>query len=126
VCFAAGAVCGGSADCTFEGCVDLVNDAAHCGVAGRLCTDEATGTVDGACLAGGCSCDAASDCTGDSLNVDTCVFVGATSRCVCGGYRHDDAPAACPMGLACAADGCVVDGVVYGSHAALVAALAAR
>jgi hypothetical protein len=60
VCFASTTVCEGSADCTGAGCVDLVNDATTCGVAGRICADDATGiAADARCLSGGCACNAA-------------------------------------------------------------------
>jgi hypothetical protein len=126
VCFAAQAVCTGSADCTAAGCVDLVHDDVNCGVAGRICTDENTGTAEGRCVAGGCTCDAATDCIGTGLNVDTCVFVDASSQCVCGGYRSGDQPSACPMGLACVDDGCVFEGAAYATREALVEVLLAR
>ncbi len=126
VCFAAGTVCSGSADCTWEGCVDLVHDATNCGVAGRSCSDDATGTDGGTCNDGGCSCNAASDCEGDGLNVDTCIFVGARSQCVCNGYRAGDVAAACPMGLACVADGCQLGADAFATQAELILALHAR
>lgn len=127
-CFATTTVCTGSADCTGAGCVDLVNDAASCGVAGRACTDDATGiAADARCLSGGCACNAASDCTGAGLNVDSCAFVNdEASQCVCDNYTSAGAPAACPMGLACEVGGCVFEGQAYADRDALVAAVAAR
>jgi hypothetical protein len=127
VCFAAGDVCEGSADCTSAGCVDVVNDATNCGVAGRTCSDDATGVAaDGRCLGGGCVCNAASDCQGAGLNVDSCAFIGDVSQCVCDDYTSNGEKAACPMGLACVDGGCSFEGTAHGDRDALVAAIAAR
>lgn len=127
VCFAAGGVCEGSADCTSNGCIDVVNSATDCGIANRTCADDAQGSsADPRCLGGGCVCNAASDCRGAGLNVDACVFVDDdASQCVCDDYTSDGRPAACPMGLVCQTGGCLFEGTVYGDRDALVAAVAA-
>lgn len=125
VCFASGAPCL-DGDCTAGGCVDLLRDAASCGVAGRSCTDEATGIPDtGACLVGGCTCNAASDCQGAGLNVDSCQFVGdgQVTQCVCGAYRAGGLPAACPMGFECQQGGCAAGGTAHATEEALLEAL---
>jgi len=127
VCFAEGAVCGGSSDCTSAGCTDLVNDVANCGAAGLSCDDDATGVAGSPlCLGGGCVCNAASDCTGAGRNVDTCAFVGEVSQCVCADYDGGaGGPAPCPMGLACADGGCTFEGAVFSTRDALVTAVSA-
>ncbi len=126
VCFADGDVCAGSADCTSAGCVDLVADGDNCGVAGRVCDNEDTGAVGGSCQGGGCTCNAASDCQGAGLNVDTCAFIGAVSQCVCDAYDSAGSAAACPMGFECRADGCVFEGTAFTTRDALVEALRNR
>jgi hypothetical protein len=127
VCFAASAVCSGSADCTSAGCVDLVGDATNCGVAARSCADDATGVAaDARCVGGGCVCNAASDCQGAGLNVDTCAFIGDVSQCVCDDYTSGDVKAACPMGLVCGDGGCLFEGTAYATRDALVEAAGGR
>jgi hypothetical protein len=132
VCFSLGAseVCdpdGATPDCAASGgCRSFVDDPTSCGVSGRTCTDESTGIADvGACVAGGCTCNDAADCAGAGLNVDTCAFVaaGEPSRCVCDAYSANGAAAACPMELACSAEGCVLDGVALPTQEALLGAL---
>lgn len=113
-------------DCSANsGCVNLLTNASGCGVAGRSCLDPATGLDSGgACVDGGCACDAATDCQGTGLNVDSCVFVGASARCACSGYTRGGVQAACPMELGCAgAAGCALDGVNYTTEEAMRSAL---
>lgn len=113
-------------DCTAAGCVNALGDVDNCGVAGRVCTDPATGVADtGACLAGGCTCDEPSDCQGQGLNVNQCVLVGAgAAQCVCDDYEvEDNVKAACPLGLECVEGGCSYGGVAYGTRAGLLQAL---
>jgi dienelactone hydrolase len=114
----------GTDDCTTASCLDLVGDATNCGVAGRICTDAATGIVDGRCENGGCACDAPSDCQGEGLNVDSCALGdGDALRCLCAGYTVNGVEAPCPLGLACVEGGCLFDGDIYATSDALNAAL---
>lgn len=127
VCFAAAAVCSGSSDCTSGGCLDLVTDAANCGVAARSCSDDATGVAgDARCVGGGCVCNDARDCQATGLNVDACAFIGDVSLCVCDAYTSGDVKAACPMGLACGDGGCLFEGTAYATRDALVEAVSGR
>ncbi|MCC7073036.1 MAG: hypothetical protein IT383_17065 [Deltaproteobacteria bacterium] len=115
---------GPAPDCSDTGCVNLLESATDCGVAGRNCLEAAT-SVDGggSCVEGGCTCDHEDDCAGANLNVDTCVFIGGSARCVCSGYTRAGTQAPCPMAIACAgAAGCSLDGASYTSEEALRAA----
>jgi hypothetical protein len=133
VCFSLGTATacdpdGETPDCTSTGgCASLVADAQACGVPGRSCTAPESGRNDGAgtCVDGGCECDAADDCRGARLNVDSCQFIGDRARCVCAGYTRDNDPAPCPMELECSG-GCVLDGVAYRTETALKGALGLR
>ena len=121
------AICGaGTPDCTPEGCANLTNAVDNCGSAGRFCADEDNGIgVDGTCIAGGCECNAPSDCQAEGLNVDSCAFLPDNRQaCVCDGYEIDGNEAACPMGLPCVEGGCELDGVVYGTDVDLLNAIA--
>lgn len=109
-------------DCSATGgCLNLLTTATSCGIAGRSCVDPATGSgTGGECVNGGCTCDAAPDCQGAGLNVDSCVFIDASSSCVCGGYTRGGVQAACPMELTCqGAAGCNLDGVNFTTEEAL-------
>jgi hypothetical protein len=131
VCFSLGTanVCGGATpDCASAGgCASFGDDVDNCGVAARVCTDEATGIAGtGACVTGGCTCNDAGDCQGAGLNVNSCAFVeaGEPSRCVCSGYQlQAGGPSACPLELECVAGGCELDGVAHATEAALRQAL---
>jgi hypothetical protein len=129
VCFAAGTVCGGidGYDCTSAGCIDLLRDVDGCGLAGLACTDPLRSLDDGTgtCVQGGCTCDSATDCAGPGLPVDSCAFVtgGATTQCVCSGYRANGVAAACPFELACVTGGCQLNGTAYAEEDDLVAEL---
>lgn len=117
---------GSAPDCSAtSGCVNLLSTATSCGVANRSCEDPAFGTGVGAqCVDGGCTCDAATDCQGTGLNVDSCVFIGDQSSCVCSGYTRGGVQAACPMELVCGgATGCALDGVSYTTEEAMRTAL---
>jgi hypothetical protein len=118
---------GGAPDCSTGGCASLADDVQNCGVPGRSCLDPATGVADsGACVAGGCLCDDASDCAGG--NVNTCAFVvgGEPARCVCAGYTAGGLQAACPMELSCSPNGCILDGIAFSSEESLRSALGLR
>lgn len=126
VCFADGQTCapdGATPDCTLDGCANLFGDDTNCGVAGRDCTDPGSGDADGRCVAGGCSCDALADCRGTDLNVDSCVIFEGGGQCVCSGYMVNEQLAACPLGLPCTADGCLLDNAGYANAADLYEAL---
>lgn len=113
-------------DCTANGCVNALGDVENCGVAGRVCNVAATGVADtGACLQGGCACDAPTDCQGAGLNVDQCAFVGeGVSQCVCDDYEVEDGvKGACPLGLECGDGGCLSGGSAYSTRAELLQAL---
>lgn len=113
-------------DCTSVGCVNALNDVENCGVGGRVCTDPDMGIEDtGVCVNGGCTCDAQSDCRGPGLNVDECVLVGTGApQCVCDDYEVEEGvKGACPLGLVCVDGGCSLEGVAYGTRAALLQAL---
>lgn len=123
VCFAAGGTCGAGENCTADGCINLDSDD-NCGVANRVCSNAATGVVDGVCNDGGCTCDAPSDCRGEGLNVDDCAFGrGDVLQCLCNGYVADGDQAPCPLGLPCVEGGCRFDGSVYATKEALLDAL---
>jgi hypothetical protein len=110
-------------DCTSDGCQSLDDDVNNCGVAGRICSDPATGLEDGTgtCVDGGCQCDAQSDCVGG--NTDTCFLFDDGLRCVCDGYEANGQRAACPIEATCGDGGCTIDGTPYATQDALNAAL---
>lgn len=109
------------------GCIDLNDDEAHCGRASHSCTDAANGPDDGsgACINGGCTCDQASDCSGDGANTDSCQFVGegTITQCVCDDFEANGEKAACPLQLACVDGGCELDGEVHATLGDLLDAL---
>lgn len=134
VCFSLGTATacdpdGNTPDCTLSGgCASLFDDPANCGVPARNCLDPSTGIADtGACVAGGCLCDDAADCSG-AVNVNTCAFVspGEPSRCVCAGYTAGGLQSACPMELECSPNGCVLDGTEHATEESLRSALGVR
>lgn len=112
------------ADCSSAGCVTLRGDSGNCGVGANDCKDATRGLDDGlgVCLDSGCQCDAASDCTGAGLNVDSCALVGdsAISQCVCTDYDNGAGEkAACPLSMECVDGGCDYYGEVVATEAEL-------
>jgi hypothetical protein len=115
-----GPVCRINEQCTSAGCLALDDDPENCGVVGNVCPSG------DACVLGGCQCASDTDCTG--ANVDSC-SVNASPSCVCAGYAgsppdpEDFGVTSCPLGLACAPGGCVLDGVTFAHEGDLRSAL---
>lgn len=117
-----------SPDCAGNnGCINLHSDTDNCGLAGRECNNDATGIAGaaGICVDGGCTCDQASDCQGDGLNVDACQLVGngSVNQCVCDDFEAFGLNSACPLQLACVTGGCQFEGTAYGTMDELLDAL---
>lgn len=128
VCFGSSNACdpdGQNPDCTINGCENLYGNDASCGVPDRDCRAAGTGldSGGGTCRNGGCECDGPSDCQGDGLNVDQCVFLSSGAQCVCDDYVIGEEKAPCPLGLECVSGGCELDGTAYATAIDLYSAL---